>query len=66
MSALRATTGPGFPPLKIPTTPVLAIPVCTSIPRERRCVAIFSAVLNSLFPNSGFGENRRHVITFDS
>jgi hypothetical protein len=25
MSALR-TTGPGFPPLKIPTTPVLAIP----------------------------------------
>ena len=54
ISALRATTGPGFPPFRIPTTPVFPTPACTSIPRERRCTAIFSAVLNSLFPNSGF------------
>jgi len=27
MSALRATTGPGFPPFKTATTPVFAIPV---------------------------------------
>jgi hypothetical protein len=54
MSAL-ATTGPGFPPLRIPT-PVLAIPVCTSIP-ERRCAAIFSAVLNSRFQVQDAGES---------
>ena len=27
ISALSATTGPGFPPFKIPTTPVFATPV---------------------------------------
>jgi hypothetical protein len=57
MSALSATTGPGFPPLRIPTTPVLAIPVCTSIPSERRCAAIFSAVLNSRFQVQDAGES---------
>jgi hypothetical protein len=44
----RAITGPGLLPLKIPTTPVFCDPVCTSIPKLRKCAAIFSAVLNSI------------------
>ena len=35
MSALNAITGPGLPPFKIATTPVLATPVCTSYPSAR-------------------------------
>jgi hypothetical protein len=64
MSA-HATTGPGFPPLRIPTTPVLATPVCTS-PSERRCAAIFSAVLNSRFQVQDAGESlfANHYLRF--
>ena len=36
MSARSATTGPGFPPRRTPTTPVRATPVRTSRPSARR------------------------------
>ena len=54
MSARRPTTGPGFPPFKTATTPVLATPVCGSYPIFRSIVAIRSAVLNSRLLNSAF------------
>ena len=38
MSARRATTGPGLPPLSTPTTPVPATPVRTS--RGRACAGV--------------------------
>ena len=54
MSARTATTGPGRPPRRIPTTPVWATPVRTSSkPSARRWFATSSAVLNSRLPSSG-------------
>ena len=35
MSARSAITGPGLPPTSVPTTPVCATPVFTSIARAR-------------------------------
>ena len=54
MSALKAIVFPGFVPFKIPTTPVWATSVKTSIPKERICSATFFDVLNSLLDSSGF------------
>lgn len=55
MSARTATTGPGRPPRRMPTTPVCATPVRTSSkPSARRWSATSSAVLNSRLPSSGF------------
>ena len=39
MSARRATVRPGFPPFRMPTTPVRATSVRTSSPRPRKCSA---------------------------
>ena len=54
ISALKATTGPGFPPFKTATTPVFATLVCGVKPISVRILAIFSAVLYSLLLNSAF------------
>ena len=54
ISALKAIVGPGKSPSRIPTTPVYAILVSTFIPRERKWSSTFFAVLNSLFPSSGY------------
>ena len=45
MSARRAITGPGRPPSRMPTTPVCATPVVTSIPSDSRCWATIAAGL---------------------
>ena len=44
MSARTAISGPGLPPLRRATTPVLATPVRTSRPRLRSCSATSAAV----------------------
>jgi len=54
ISALNATTGPGFPPLSNATTPVLAMPVCGLRPIFLNSSAILSDVLNSLLLSSAF------------
>ena len=54
MSALRATTGPGLPPLIIPTTPVWATFSLISIPKDLKWSATYLAVINSLLESSGF------------
>ena len=65
MSARRATTLPGLPPFKIPTTPVLPTPVRTSRPSLRRWSATILAVRTSLFDSSGCSwKSRRQAITF--
>ena len=44
MSARSATTGPGLPPLRTPTTPVSPTPVVTSQPSALKCLATSAAV----------------------
>ena len=44
MSARRATTGPGLPPFRMPSTPMMPTPVFTSIPSFLRCSAASAAV----------------------
>jgi len=54
ISARSATVGPGFPPLRTPTTP--GIPPtfsCTSMPSDRRCAATRADVRFSAYPSSG-------------
>jgi hypothetical protein len=64
MSARRATTGPGRPPRRMPTTPVLPTCVCTSMPRPRRCSATSAAVRVSSKLSSGCSwMSRRHATT---
>ena len=53
ISALKPTTLPSLLPLSIPTTPLTPTFLVTSIPRDSRCLAITSEVLNSLFESSG-------------
>lgn len=64
MSERSAIVGPGLPPLRIPTTPVCAMPVCTSIPIWRNCSATIFDVRNSRLLSSGFWwKSRRQLIT---
>ncbi len=65
MSARSATTGPGRPPRRTPTTPVCATPVCTSIPRERRWSATSFEVRTSRLESSGCSwMSRRQAMTW--
>ncbi len=64
MSARRATTLPGLPPFRMPTTPVLPTPVRTSMPRARRWSATILAVRTSLLLSSGCScRSRRQAMT---
>ena len=54
ISALKPTTGPGFPAFNIATTPVFATPVTGLYPIFSNSSAILAAVLNSLLLNSAF------------
>ena len=47
MSALIPIDFELFPFFKIPTTPVLAIPECTSIPKSFKSVETFAAAYSS-------------------
>ena len=53
ISARNAITGPGLPPFKMATTPVLAMPVLISSPRPFSCSTMYADVLNSRLPSSG-------------
>ena len=67
ISALKATTFPLFFPSRIPTTPFTPTFLVTEIPRDSRCLAITSEVLNSLFETSGYLWNScLHEINFSS
>jgi hypothetical protein len=53
MSARIASFGPGWPPLRMPTTPVCAMPVRTSRPSFFSCAATSAAVRVSRLLSSG-------------
>src|SRR5262245_8680524 len=54
MSARIAIVRPGLPPFRMPTTPVCAMPVCTSMPSAFSFFATSSPVRVSRFESSGF------------
>src|SRR5262245_20804822 len=54
MSARIAIVRPGFPPFRMPTTPVCATPACTSMPSAFSRFATSSPVRVSRFESSGF------------
>ena len=67
MSALRPIDRLLLPdPLSTPTTPVVAILRCTSIPHDSSCCATKSDVLCSSKPNSGCAWISRRVATRSS
>src|SRR5512143_1647625 len=66
MSARTATTGPGWPPRRTATTPVLATPVRTSKPSGWSLEAMSLAVSVSRLPSSGFMWMKRRILTISA